>query len=56
MVDDPIVEEVHRIREKMLAECDGDFDKLFERLRAAQDKDKDRLVTKDQMPPRKPAQ
>jgi len=55
MLNDPIVEEVHRIREKMLAECDGDLDKLLDRLKEAEEQDRDRLVSKDQMPPRKPA-
>jgi len=27
MADDPIVEEIHRIRDQMLAECGGDFEK-----------------------------
>jgi hypothetical protein len=46
MTRDPIVEEIHEIRRKMLAECGGDFDKLFERLMAAQKKRKGRLVSK----------
>lgn len=32
MTNDPIVDEVHRVREKLLAECDGDLDKLMNRL------------------------
>lgn len=55
MLNDPIVEEIHRIRDKMLAECDGDMKKYMDRLRKAQKQDQHRLVTKDQMPPRKPA-
>jgi len=39
----------------MLAECGGDMDKLLDRLKEAEKQDQDRLVTKDQMPPRKPA-
>jgi hypothetical protein len=34
MLNDPIVEEVHRIREKMLEECGGDIDKLMDRIAA----------------------
>ena len=49
MSRDPIVEEIHEIRRKMLDECGGDFDKLFDRLKAAQTKHKGRLVSK---PPR----
>lgn len=56
MMKDPIVEEVHRIREKMLAECDGDLDKLLDRIKEAESRDRDRLVSRDQMPPRKPPQ
>ncbi len=44
MAKDPIVEEIHEIRRKMLAECGGDFDKLFERLMAAQKRRKGRLA------------
>lgn len=32
MTDDPIVDEVHRIRAKLLAECGGDLDKYMDRL------------------------
>jgi hypothetical protein len=32
MLNDPIVDEVHRIREKLLEECGGDIDKLFDRI------------------------
>jgi hypothetical protein len=56
MTKDPIVEEVHRIREKMLADCDGDFAKLFERLRDAQKQDEERVVKKDQLPGSKATQ
>ncbi len=30
MTKDPIVEEVHRTREKLLAECDGELDRLMD--------------------------
>ncbi len=32
MIDNPIVEEVHRIREQLLAEFDGDMDALVKDL------------------------
>ncbi len=32
MTKDPIVEEVHRTREKLLAECGGDLDRLMDYL------------------------
>jgi len=41
---DPIVEEVHRIREKLLEECGGDLNKLLDRYEAAESLDQDRLV------------
>ena len=47
MIDDPIVEEIHRIRDQMLAECGGDFDKYMDRIREAQEQDRARLVTKE---------
>ena len=44
-MDDPIVEEIHETRRRILAECDGDLERLIARLKAAESKDKDRLVT-----------
>ena len=32
MKDDPIVEEIHRVRRVLLDECDGDFEKLMDRF------------------------
>ena len=55
MARDPIVEEIHEIRRRMLAECGGDFDKLFDRLLAAQKKRKGRLASKPARPKRRPA-
>ena len=43
MTRDPIVEEIHRTRKKMLDEVGGDFDKLFDRLMAAQERENSRL-------------
>ena len=43
-MDDPIVQEVHETRQRILAECDGDLERLIARLKAAESKDKDRLV------------
>ena len=45
MIDDPIVEDVYRARQKILDECNGDLAKYMERLKAAQVQHKDRLVT-----------
>ena len=44
-MDDPIVQEVHEIRQRILAECQGDVERLIARLKAAESQDKDRLVT-----------
>ncbi len=44
MRDDPIVEEVHRTRKRLLAECDGDLDKYMDRLRHSESRDRSRLV------------
>jgi hypothetical protein len=54
MTDDPIVEEIHRIRDQMLAECGGDFEKYMDRIREAQEQDRDRLVTKEDVLRQKP--
>ncbi len=43
MTDDPIVEEIHQIRARLLAECNGDLDQLLDRYR--QSEDRDRVVT-----------
>jgi hypothetical protein len=45
MNKDPIVEEIHRIREKMLEECGGDLEKLMDRLKTRESRHKDRLVS-----------
>ena len=54
MTKDPIVEEIHRTREKLLAEHGGDLDKYIDHLIEEQVKDQDRLVTKDRLSVRKP--
>jgi hypothetical protein len=51
MVEDPIVEELHKIREKLLEEHGG-LDGYFEHLQALQEELKDRIVTGE---PRRPA-
>ena len=43
-MDDPIVEEVHRTREKLLAECEGDLEKLMDRLQSRERQDRSRVV------------
>jgi len=49
MTDDPIVREIHEARRRILAECDGDLDQLIARLKTAEQNDKDRLVTMDEV-------
>lgn len=43
MNDDLIVEELHQIRGRMLAECNGDLDRLLDRYK--QSENRDRVVT-----------
>lgn len=45
MTRDPIVEEIHRAREKIWKECGEDPRKFFARLKAAEAKHKDRIVS-----------
>jgi hypothetical protein len=44
MIDDPIVEEIHKIREKLLEKCGGSLDKLMDRLQAREEEDRSRVV------------
>ena len=44
MNHDPIVAEIHHVRQRMLAECHGDLDQLLDRLQAAERLDGDRLL------------
>ncbi len=46
MKRDPIVEEIHRVRKKMLDECGGDLEKYFDRLKEDEALDRARLVSK----------
>jgi len=46
---DPIVEEVREVRRRIFAECGNDLKRLFERLKAAEANDKDRLVSLEQV-------
>jgi hypothetical protein len=42
---DPIVEEVRQARQKILEDCGGDLEKLLDRLKAAESKDRSRVVS-----------
>lgn len=46
MWKDPIVEEIRKIRLKIEAECDNDFDKIFAQAIEDQEKFANRLVSK----------
>jgi hypothetical protein len=45
MKDDPIVDEVHRVRRQLLEEVGGDLKKLMARWKAMEREDQDRVVT-----------
>ena len=45
MVNDPIVDEIHHVREKLLADCQGDLDALLDRYKSSERQDRDRVVT-----------
>ena len=45
MKHDPIMEEIHQVRQKMLAECNGNLDELLHRLQKAELLDGDRVVS-----------
>ncbi len=45
MIDDPIVREIHEVRERLWKECGGDLDSYLARLKAAESQHEGRLVT-----------
>ncbi len=49
MIDDPIVKEIHETRLRIFQECSGDIELLIARLKAAEQQDKHRLVTMDEV-------
>ena len=53
MIHDPIVEEIHQVRERLLAQFDGDLSKYVDHLMKEQSQDRDRLVTKEDVLRRK---
>ena len=44
MDNDPIVEEVHRIREQIARECDDDMERIFKYLKQKETERSDRVV------------
>jgi hypothetical protein len=49
MRPDPIVEEIHRIREQMWDECGGNLDRLIDSLRASEATHQDRIASPAQL-------
>lgn len=49
MIADPIVEEIHKTREKLLSDCNDDLDRLLDRYKLAEGQDQANLVTKEMM-------
>lgn len=45
MASDPIVDEVHKIREKLLEECGGDLSVYIKRLKEREKEHRHRLVS-----------
>jgi hypothetical protein len=56
MIEDPIVQEVHETRRRIFDECGGDLQRLIDRLKNAEAKDHDRLVTLEEIQKRATAQ
>ena len=52
MSDDPIIEDIHRVRREIAAEFEGDVHALFAYLREREDKRNDVAVTPKPIEPR----
>jgi hypothetical protein len=46
---DPIVAEVHRVRHELWDECGGDLQKLIEKLKAIEAKERHRVVSLERL-------
>jgi hypothetical protein len=53
-MEDPFVDEVHEVRKKMLRECDGDLERLMDRLKAREEADRARVISEVREPDRTP--
>ena len=42
--EDPVVAEIHAIREQMLADCDGDHQKLMQQVRERQKSSRRKII------------
>lgn len=49
MKEDPIVKEIHQVREKLLAECGGDLEKLMDRFKTHESDDRKRIISLGQL-------
>jgi hypothetical protein len=49
-MEDPFVEEVHKIRERLLQECGGDLERLMDRLKAREEEDRSRVTSEIREP------
>ena len=48
-MQDPIVDEIHETRRRLMKECGDDLQKLLERFKSAEAQDKGRVVTMDEV-------
>ncbi|MFL6259944.1 MAG: hypothetical protein ACJ76Y_09555 [Thermoanaerobaculia bacterium] len=49
-MEDPFVDEVHKVRERLLQECGGDLERLMDRLKAREKEDQSRVISEIQEP------
>ena len=49
MKEDPIQEEIHGTRKKLLEESGGDMQKLMDRLKSLEDHEPERVISRDQL-------
>src|SRR4051794_3218903 len=49
-MEDPFVEEVHKVRERLLQECEGDLERLMDRLKAREEEDRPRVTSEIREP------
>lgn len=53
-MNDPIIDNIHQVREQIMREHDNDLHKLFEFLRKRQESYKRRIVSRPNKPEMKP--
>jgi hypothetical protein len=53
MLTDPIIEEIHQIRQKLWQEAGENLDVYLERIKRIEEQYKDRLVRPEDLPPQK---